>query len=305
MSKVIDKFLRKKRAARNNISKCASAFELHNQELIHYAEHGKVNRELPLQRKDLPYLPWALLKSEMSTSQTFCELHAEATFIEEGSIARGWLIKTVKYGLLGGAINLFCYQRAANLLGKEATGLIRPDDTFNICIAVILGDYDNADNIFIYLSEAYNRGWINRSKSHLTDFMLLLFARYKTERLSCAVNDFAYQHIVDDWDTADPDKIINYITLLCDEQVMQVAAPPSKCFFEFNNMNWQFIPYPALMLLALRKARGIDTPDIEHPAFGKLNDIPLVDGEDVHDEVFEQLTAKLQQQGFDMNAIFS
>ncbi|KGJ90748.1 hypothetical protein GAB14E_3439, partial [Colwellia psychrerythraea] len=81
--------------------------------------------------------------------------------------------------------------------------------------------------------------------------------------------------------------------------------PPSKCFFEFNNLNWQFIPYPALMLLALRKVRGIDTPDIEHPAFGKLTDIRLVDGEDVHDDVFEKLTAKLKQQGFDMSTIYS
>lgn len=75
--------------------------------------------------------------------------------------------------------------------------------------------------------------------------MLLIYAQYKNECLSCTVNDFDYQHIVDDWNTVDPDKVTSYITLLCDDQVMQVAAPPSQCVFEFNNMNWQSIPYPA------------------------------------------------------------
>jgi hypothetical protein len=59
------------------------------------------------------------------------------------------------------------------------------------------------------------------------------------------------------------------------------------------------------MLLALREARGIKTPAIEHPAFGKLTAIDIVEGEDVVDEVFTKLVDKLEQQGFDMASIFS
>ncbi|KGJ91107.1 hypothetical protein [Colwellia psychrerythraea] len=305
MSNILEKFLRKQNAAKNNVKKYANVFENNEQELLYYAEHGKVSRELPPQRKEFVHIPWTILKSEMVIPQNYFEIHAEVVFIKEGEISRCWLVNVLKYGLINAAISLFAYQRAAKLLGREAKGRVSPDKIFNLCIAVMLGDLDKADNLFEFLAEAYSRGWLNRSSSHMTDFMLLLYSRYRNNHLHSAIAGFTYQHIVDDWDTSKPDKITAYITLLCDDQVMQVAAPPSKCFFEFNNLNWQFIPYPALMLLALRKVRGIDTPDIEHPAFGKLTDIRLVDGEDVHDDVFEKLTAKLKQQGFDMSTIYS
>ncbi len=305
MSNSLDKFLRKKNSAKNNGKKYANVFEENKQELLYYVDNGKVSRYLPPQRKEFDHIPWTVLKLETIIPQVYFEIHAELDFIKEAIISRTWLVNTLKYGLINAAISLFAYQRAAKLLGLEAEGRVSPEQTFNLCVAVILSDDGNAKNLFEFLAQAYSRGWLNRSNSHITDFIILLYAKYCNEPLSATVADFSYQHIVNDWDTADPEKVAHYLTQLCDDQVAQVAAPPSKCFFEFNNLNWQFIPYPALMLLALREASGIKTPAIEHPAFGNLTTIDIVEGEDAEDEVFTKLLAKLEQQGFDMASIFS
>lgn len=304
MSKTLEKFLRKRNSVKNNVIKSFIVYEKNFEDFEFFNRNGFVRDQVEL-NDGIERNAWEFLNSQLCIPLDYFEMQVEASFVEDGFLLKKQLATCLKYGLMHNAIAYYRQKLALVRYGRELRNRVAPHSIFNLAIATMIERHDKADNLFEFLSEGYSRGWINRSKSHLTDFMLLLFAQYKAERLSCTVNDFAYQHIVDDWDTADPDKIISYITLLCDEQVMQVAAPPSKCLFEFNNMNWQFIPYPALMLLALRKARGIDTPYIEHPAFGKLNDIPLVDGEDVHDEVFAALTTKLKQQGFDMNAIFS
>ena len=171
---------------------------------------------------------------------------------------------------------------------------------------MLLHKHDIALKLFEFFKNGYTRGWINRSKSHMTDFIILLYGAYSNETLSANLDNFSYQHIIADWNTTDADKITSYVKQLCDDQVTQVAAPPSKCFFEYDSLNWQFIPYPALMLLALRQRSGLTNPTIEHVAFGNVSELrPTLTTNDEPNPIFIQFRMKLEQQGFDINNIFS
>jgi hypothetical protein len=118
--------------------------------------------------------------------------------------------------------------------------------------------------------------------------------------MSPIIEHFAYQEILDNWQTDDFDLLCDYLTQLCDDQVTQVAAPPSKDFFEFNNMNWQFTPYAALMLLALRAQQGVENPDYKHPDFGQLTkQLISAPVKPKIDEPLNELLKVFNQQGFD------
>lgn len=120
------------------------------------------------------------------------------------------------------------------------------------------------------------------------------------------VGQFAYKELVTDWDTTDLQKVSCLLQQLCDDQMLQVTAPPSKFFIELGNMNWQFIPYPALLLMKLRQNRGLANPQFEHPGFGALNPllidtaVPLV-----IDDTLAAVLDRARQQGFDDDAIFA
>jgi hypothetical protein len=303
MSNSLDKFLRKRKSAKKNVTKYFDVYQSNLEDLEFYNQHGVLRDQVSL-HDGIERKPWEILDSELRIPLNYFEIEVEASFVGEGFLPKKRLATCLDYGLIHSAITYYRQKLAAERYKRELLGIVAPDIVFNLAIAIILTRYDNAKNLFEFLAQAYSRGWLNRSNSHMTDFIILLYAKYCNEPLSATVADFSYQHIVNDWDTADPEKAAHYLTQLCDDQVAQVAAPPSKCFFEFDNLNWQFIPYPALMLLALRKARGIKTPAIEHPAFGNLTAIDIVEGEDVVDEVFTKLVDKLERQGFDMSSIF-
>lgn len=132
------------------------------------------------------------------------------------------------------------------------------------------------------LAAGYQRGAFTRSKAQFADFVLQLFASYRGESLPLRVQPFAYADWLANWQSTDLSQVQQLLLNICDEQVRLASAPPSKDFDEFRNGYYNYVPWTAMMLLTLRQKRGLANPEVEHPAFGKLNallpaaDLPLV-----------------------------
>lgn len=305
MSKELEKFLRKRNAAPRKVSKFQYLYDDNERELDFYLKHGGLQRRHNV-KDDFNRKPWEFIDTELGIPIDHIEMQVEATFVLQGLVVAEKLTELLTLAVLHSGISFNKQKMAPLRFGRKVLGMVSPARVFTLAIAVLLGEYDSALKLFEFFKNGYAKGWINRSKSHITDFIILLYGAYSNEILSSNVDNFAYQHIIADWNTTDANKITNYVQQLCDDQVFQVAAPPSKCFFEYDNLNWQFIPYPALMLLAIRQRSGLTNPTIEHVAFGNVSELtPILTNNDEPNPTFMQFQIKLEQQGFDIDKIFS
>ncbi|KNC65682.1 hypothetical protein AC626_21590 [Pseudoalteromonas rubra] len=249
----------------------------------------------------LPFLPWEEFTSELAIPTDYYEMSAQTALIQQDRLCSDTLAHSLGYAYLSCVISYFKQQRFVTRFDREHDGGVSPDSVFYLAIAVILKQPEYASHIFRLFEVGYARHWVNRSNSHIGDLVILLFdAVNGSKSMTPIVDGFAYTDIVANWNTENEELLTAYLTRLCDDQVAQVAAPPSKDFFEFNNMNWQFTPYAALMLLALRAQHGLPNPDFSHPGFGNvtqlLPDSPVAPAED---ELLSQLLTRIRAQGFD------
>lgn len=306
MDKVLEKFLRKRKLAIKNPEKYRKVYINNTKELNFYIEHGKTQGE-EFSNDRLPFAPWEKLNIELSGQCKIYENIAQAGLVNDSVIDTEHLSYYLNYGYYELAIVHIKQKRCVIRFGEDNERVISPGSVFQLATAVLLHQYDYAQQFYKLFQNGYMKNWINRSKSHIGDFIILLFDKVEGgNTLKPIVDDFAYQAILDNWDSTDLTKVTAYLNQLCDDQVAQVASPPSKMFFEFDNMNWQFTPYAALMLLTLRAQHGLENPDFEHPGFGNVTSLLLTQPvAPKKDEVLEQLVVKLHEQGFDEQALLA
>ncbi|TMP30298.1 hypothetical protein [Pseudoalteromonas rubra] len=299
-AKTLEKFNRERKRALKYPEKYQRVYEDNKTDLMHYIDRGCVKRE-PAVNDRLPFLPWELFISEIKIPIDYYELQAQKLLVQDGQLSLTYVGHSLSYAYLDCVFEYFKSQRFVTRFDRERERGVSPDSVFYLAIAVILQQSKHACHIFRLFEVGYPRHWVNRSKSHIGDLIILLFdAANGSKSMTPIVDGFAYADIVADWNTEDLDLLTAHLTRLCDDQVAQVAAPPSKCFFEFDNGNWQFTPYAALMLLALRAQHGLPNPDFSHPGFGNvthlLPDAPVAP---LEDELLSQLLTRIRTQGFD------
>ena len=306
MDKILEKFLRKRNQAINNPRKYKDIYLNNIEELYFFIEYGHTQRGT-LKNEISPISDWEMLDSELSIPCNYYEMDAQASFVEKRKLDCDRLAVFLMYGYYRNIITYSQKKRFLLRFSREPVGLVSPTSVFHLSVAVILYNNDYAGHFYKLFQAGYMKHWVNRSKSHIGDFIILLFDKVKGgNTLKPIVDDFAYQAILDNWDSTDLTKVTAYLNQLCDDQVAQVASPPSKMFFEFDNMNWQFTPYAALMLLTLRAQHGLENPDFEHPGFGNVTSLLLTQPvAPKKDEVLEQLVVKLHEQGFDEKALLA
>ncbi|MCG7564581.1 hypothetical protein [Pseudoalteromonas sp. McH1-42] len=300
--KELGKFLRKRKRAIKNPQKYQSVFEENQTDIQRYIDKGRIEFDFIVQENErLPFLPWEEFTSELGIPIDYYEMSAQTALIEQNKLCTEMLAHSLGYAYLKCIISYFTQQRFVTRFDREHDGGVAPDSVFYLAMAVILQQPKHASHIFRLFEVGYARHWVNRSKSHIGDCMILLFdAANGSKSMTPIVDGFAYADIVADWNTQDFDRLTTHLTRLCDDQVTQVSAPPSKDFFEFNNMNWGFTPYAALMLLALRAQHGLSNPDFSHPGFGNVTQLqPDAPVTLVEDELLRQLLTRIRAQGFD------
>jgi len=306
MDKILEKFLRKRKQAIKNPEKYRNVYDRNITRITFYLEHGKTKGE-EFFNESLPFAPWEKLNVELSIPGYFYEMQAQASLVKGSVLNIEQLGYYLSYGYYQLTIAHIRQKRCVIRFGEDTERVISPGSVFQLATAVLLHQYDYAQQFYKLFQNGYMKNWINRSKSHIGDFIILLFDRVKGDNtLKPIVDDFAYQSIIDNWDSTDLTKVTSYLNQFCDDQVTQVASPPSKMFFEFDNMNWQFTPYAALMLLTLRAQHGLENPDFEHPGFGNVTSLLLTQPvAPEKDDLLEQLVVKLHEQGFDEKALLA
>ncbi|MBQ4839600.1 hypothetical protein [Pseudoalteromonas luteoviolacea] len=304
--KILEKFTRKRKQALKYPQKYLSVFEENKKELFHYIEHGCVVRG-NVENEHLPFLPWELFTTEIQISADYYAIEAQCKYLQNSQFSIQLVGNCLSYAYLDCILSYCRLKRYVTRFGREHERAILSANVLYLVMAVILQQPERAEHIFKLLQVGYPKNWIIRSKSHIGDFIILLFDAVKGgKQLVPIVDDFAYADIVARWDTDDLQELTGYLTQLCDDQVAQVASPPSKMYFEFDNMNWQFTPYAALLLLALRAERGLPNPDFSHPGFGNITQLLLEEPvAPVEDELLSQLLACIRDQGFDEEALMN
>jgi len=304
MTQVLEKFLRKRKQAKNYPAKYQDVFDRNQPRLDYYIKDG-VRSNAYLAEPELQIAPWETF-SELLINASYYEILVEAEFVTEDRINYPYLVQAMSYSYYYSAMRFYNLQRFQSRFGRDYDAGISPNIIFNLCLAELAGVSLYTQRLFSFYLQGYVRNWFNRSNSHLSDAIILLYAAYQGQPMEPTVGQFAYKGLIADWDTTDLQKVSSLLQQLCDDQMLQVAAPPSKFFIELGNMNWQFIPYPALLLMKLRQNRGLANPQFEHPGFGALNPllistaVPLV-----IDDTLAALLDRTRQQGFDDDAIFA
>lgn len=305
MTQVLEKFLRKRKQAKNYPAKYQDVFDRNQPFLEYYIKNG-VRANAYLAELELQIAPWENLGSELCINRDYYELLAESKFVVTQQISYPHLVQALSYAYTYSSMYFYGLQRFQSRFGRDYDAGISPNIIFNLCLAELAGVSLYSQRLFSFYQQGYVRNWFNRSNSHLSDAIILLYAAYQGQPMEPTVAQFAYKELIADWDTTDLQKVSSLLQQLCDDQMLQVAAPPSKFFIELGNMNWQFIPYPALLLMKLRQNRGLANPQFEHPGFGALNPllistaVPLV-----IDDTLAAVLDRARQQGFDYDAIFA
>jgi hypothetical protein len=304
MTQVLEKFLRKRKQAKNYPAKYQDVFDRNQPQLDYYIKDG-VRSNAYLAEPELQIAPWETF-SELLINASYYEILAEAEFVTQGRINYPYLVQAMSYSYFYSAMRFYNLQRFQSRFGRDYDAGMSPDIVFNLCLAELAGISLYSQRLFSFYQQGYVRNWFNRSNSHLSDAIILLYAAYQGHPMEPTVTQFAYKELIANWDTTDLQKVSSLLQQLCDDQMLQVAAPPSKFFIELGNMNWQFIPYPALLLMKLRQNRGLANPQFEHPGFGALN--PLLISTAVPlliDDTLAAVLDRARQQGFDDDAIFA
>lgn len=304
MTQIFEKFLRKRKQAKNYPAKYQDVFDRNQPRLDYYIKDG-VRSNAYLAEPELQIAPWETF-SELLINASHYEILAEAEFVTEDRINYPYLVQAMSYSYYYSAMRFYNLQRFQSRFGRDYDAGMSPDIVLNLCLAELAGLSLYSQRLFSFYQQGYVRNWFNRSNSHLSDAIILLYATYQGQPIEPTVAQFAYKELIADWDTTDLQKVSSLLQQLCDDQMLQVVAPPSKFFIELGNMNWQFIPYPALLLMKLRQNRGLANPQFEHPGFGALNPllistaVPLV-----IDDTLAAVLDRARQQGFDDDAIFA
>jgi len=295
------KFVRYKKIARNALTKYQHIYDNHVLELKYYLEHG-VNPHVTTTSSVLANWEFA----DLRIPEIYWETAAEVSMSQQHQMDYPHLMRSLAYGYIETANAHYGMHHFLERFGRERTGGIGPSELFRLCLAELAGLEKESRQLFHAFASAYRRRSIIRSKSHVGDFVVLLYARYLGMELAPQVDNFAYQALLEEWDSPDLAKVSALVLFICDEQVRQMLAPPSKFYCEFDNGDYCLLPLTALLVLKLRQNRGLTNPELTHPAFGLLNTMLAPAPLTLHyDELLLAVLQKMQSQGFAIDASYA
>lgn len=307
INKSLEKFLRKKKRTGKDVINYQTRFEEELENLRRYCNGSGLVQESGLIEDVIPAKKlWEYIFSELSVPASYYQLCLREHFINQSKLDIENLMCAFTYNYILKAKEYFSLQRYPVRYSRERERAYTSHEVFCIVQGTLLGLASHTDNLFQMFSEGYKKGWHNRLHGRHMDFIILLYERYKGGALAPLDCPFEYDEIIENWATTDLNKVTEYLTTLCDDQVVQAAAPPSKGYFEFDNREWDFIPASALLLLKLRELSGLDNPEFTHPGFGHLN--PLLEIEQqpfTLDPLLEKAVQKMKEQGFNEDEIFN
>jgi hypothetical protein len=295
----LTKFLRQKKIARNAPAKYQQIFVYETHCLQRYIDTG-VYGEAPSEA--MPEWERVILGIP---SVNYLQM-AQAAYVQTGqidylSVQRALAYEYVYLGKKHHTLHHFPAK-----FGREYGTSFFNADVFHLCVAMVLGLTYEAGQMYEVLAAGYQRGAFSLSKAQFADFVLQVFASYRGESLPLRVQPFAYAHWLASWQSTDLEEVQQLLLNICDEQVRLASAPPSKDFDEFRNGYYNYVPWTAMMLLTLRQKRGLANPEVEHPAFGKLNSLlPETDLPLVYDDLLTQVMLRMYSQGFDLQQCYA
>ncbi len=299
----IAKFARRVKIARKDKANYQPVYDRELADYQHFIDHGILLSDVGKARCELAWWEYVFL----TIPECYWLSAANTHFALTGQLDYSHLMRALAYGYIETARAHYGMHHFLARFGRERTGAFGTSALFRLCIAELAGLTREAQQLFHAFACAYQRGSIIRSNGHVGDLVLLIYARYLGRAdVTARVDNFAYPELVMYWDTEDLDKLSQLLMSLCNVQVQQTLALPSKFFTEFDNREYCYWPLTALMVLKLRQNRGLANPELTHPAFGSLNAMlaptPLALE---MDDLLQGILGQMQQQGFDIDAAYA
>lgn len=171
---MLDKFLRKKKAARNDLVKYQDVYDYNQGKLQAYVATGKVESAVALPNG---WFPWEQL-FVLTIPEFNWVKGAEVTFIQSARVDYPLLMRSLAYGYIQTALDNYQLHHFFARFGREMDGAIAAHSIFRLCLAELAGLDKEARQLYQVFSTGYKRDWFIRSNSHIGDVLLLIYSHY-------------------------------------------------------------------------------------------------------------------------------
>jgi len=100
-----------------------------------------------------------------------------------------------------------------------------------------------------------------------------------------------YQGIVDAWN--EPSLLGKAIEAMCDFHCQRVEDKSERFFAEFRSPPFDLVPAEVLAIYSVRRALGLNTPNVEHPLLEPPFNLPAGSPSEIEDELLDRIEAKI------------
>ncbi|MBU2393264.1 MAG: hypothetical protein KKH70_07955, partial [Gammaproteobacteria bacterium] len=137
MTQIFEKFLRKRKQAKNYPAKYQDVFDGNQLDLMQYIKTGALPGDY-LPPAELQIAPWETF-SELLINASYYEILAEAEFVTEDRINYPYLVQAMSYSYFYSAMRFYNLQRFQSRFGRDYDAGISPNIIFNLCLAELAG----------------------------------------------------------------------------------------------------------------------------------------------------------------------
>jgi hypothetical protein len=171
MNKTLEKFLRKRKKAIKNPIKYEDVYDNNVNDINFYLKNKKFDKE-EYHNDIIPFEPWESVFPVLAIPQNYLEMQAQRQFIQIGQLDVSILNRCLSYGYYDLIISYVRQSRYSIRFNREHEYAVSPESVFSLVIAVLLGQTQRAQHIFQLFEQGYAKNWVNRSKSHIGDFII-------------------------------------------------------------------------------------------------------------------------------------
>lgn len=100
-----------------------------------------------------------------------------------------------------------------------------------------------------------------------------------------------YQNIVDAWN--EPSSLERAIETICDFHCQRIEDKSAGFFPEFRSPPFDLVPAEVLAINSVRRALGLNVPNVEHPLLEAPFNLPVGSPSEVEDELLDRVEAKI------------
>jgi hypothetical protein len=267
--------------------------------LEHYASTGKTLRQ-KTGVDTSQYRQWeSYLSSTLHTYALLKIFELESKAVREQVFGYQSAFSAYQATRLAHMIDLNVHIRSPRRLGFQLSSMEIHLLPF-AALGVIVGD-ESALPLMRMLIAAYRKGWYVRDDRYpIYTFILLLMADFLGESMptetTVLLGSSPLAPLFGQWTCPQPADIVPLCLAACDFHTTRCDYHKDM---EFSLEFWRYTPVEIMLLMRLRRLRGLENPEFEHPLWtsafsGVQTGVPVLP-----DELIQRIEQRMRADGYD------